>query len=317
MAVRHLLSLLDLSREEILAVLGRAREMKRGPGVHQSKILDGKVIGLLFEKSSTRTRVSFEVGAFDLGAHTVFLTPAVSQVGRGEPIKDTARVLSRYVDAIVLRTGSQTNLEEYAQWSTVPVINALSDLLHPCQILADLLTILERRGTLDGLEAAYVGDGNNVAHSWIFACARLGFRFRIATPEGYDPAEEVLSRIDADARSRLTLTRDPVEAVRGAHAISTDVWVSMGQEAEREERLRALRPYQLDARLVSHGAPDTLVLHCLPAHRGEEITEDVLEGPHSVVFDEAENRLHVQKALLEFLLAEPEWKHSISTPHQE
>ncbi|MFN7952343.1 MAG: ornithine carbamoyltransferase [bacterium] len=305
---RHLLSLLDLSREEILAVLHRAREMKKGPGIYRSRILEGKAIGLLFEKSSTRTRVSFEVGAYDLGAHTIFLTPGVTQIGRGEPVKDTARVLSRYVDAIVLRTGSQSILEEYAKWSTIPVINALSDLLHPCQILADLLTILEKRGSLDGLEAAYVGDGNNVAHSWILASARLGFRFRIATPPGYAPADEVLGMLDADARSRVLLTRDPIEAVRGAHAISTDVWVSMGQEAERAERLAALASYQLDAALVSHAAPDTLVLHCLPAHRGEEITDEVIEGPRSVVFDQAENRLHAQKALLEFLMAEPEWK---------
>jgi ornithine carbamoyltransferase len=312
MPPRHLLSLLDLSRDELLAVLERAREMKRGPGIHQSKILDGKVVGLLFEKSSTRTRVSFEVGAFDLGAHTVFLTPSVTQVGRGEPVKDTARVLSRYVDAIVLRTSAQSVLEEYAQWSSIPVINALSDLLHPCQILADLLTILEKRGTLEGLEAAYVGDGNNIAHSWILASARLGFRFRIATPPGYGPADDILARVDESARSRITITRDPVEAVRGAHAISTDVWVSMGQEAEKEARLRAFRPYQLDAELVARAAPDVLVLHCLPAHRGEEITDDVIEGPRSVVFDQAENRLHAQKALLEFLMAEPEWKKRIA-----
>jgi len=310
---RHLLSLLDLTREELLAVLERAREMKKGPGIYRSRILEGKVIGLLFEKSSTRTRVSFEVGAYDLGAHTIFLTPGVTQIGRGEPVKDTARVLSRYVDAIVLRTGSQSILEQYAEWSTIPVINALSDLLHPCQILADLLTILEKRGTLDGLEAAYVGDGNNVAHSWILASARLGFRFRIATPPAYAPSDEVLSKLDREQRSRVVVTRDPLEAVRGAHAISTDVWVSMGQESERDERLAALAPYQLDAKLVAQADPKALVLHCLPAHRGEEITEEVMEGPHSVIFDQAENRLHAQKALLEFLLAEPEWKKKLAS----
>ncbi len=295
---RHFLRLTDFSREELLDILALARDLKarlrRG---EPHRLLEGRTLAMLFEKSSTRTRVSFEVGMFQLGGHALFLSPRDTQIGRGEPVQDTARVLSRYVDAVMVRTFGQDVLEAFARWCSVPVINGLTDLLHPCQVMADLLTVEERRGTLEGLRVAWVGDGNNMAHSWINAARVLGFGLRLACPPGFDPDPAILGpalRAGAD----VAVVRDPLEAARGAHVVTTDVWASMGQEAEREERLRAFAGYTVDNRVMEAADPGAIFLHCLPAHRGEEVTEEVLEGSRSAVWDEAENRLHVQKAIL-------------------
>jgi ornithine carbamoyltransferase len=299
---RDFLRVTDLSREELLDLLERAAEWKL-LGSTGPRPLAGRSVGLVFEKASTRTRVSFAVGAYQLGANEITMSPRDMQLGRGEPIRDTARVLARYVDAVVVRTFEQAKLEEMARWADVPVVNALTDSSHPCQILADLQTVAERFGhdrlARGDLPVAYVGDGNNVANSWLEACIVLGFPLRIACPAGYEPDPDLVRR----AGDRVRIVRSPEEAVRGAQVLNTDVWASMGQEAEAEERRRVFRDYILDRRLLARAAPDAMVLHCLPAHRGEEIEEEVLEGPQSAVFDEAENRLHAQKALLEFLLA--------------
>jgi ornithine carbamoyltransferase len=296
-SVRHWLSLADYSREEILALVDRAIEMKRGiPGKGLSKPLDGRNVGMIFEKPSTRTRVSFEVGIHQLGGNTVFLSWNDIQLRRGEPIRDTARVLSRYLDAIVIRTYGHEVVEEFAQWSSVPVINALSDLLHPCQVLGDLMTLREAGVDVTSMKAAWIGDGNNMANDWINASEKMGFWLSLACPEGYDPAVAWNS-------DRIMLTRDPREAVRGAQVVSTDVWASMGQEEETEERRTAFGGFQVNAELLAHAAPNAYVLHCLPAHRGEEITDEVMESDCSLIWDQAENRLHIQKALLEMLLA--------------
>ncbi len=295
---RHFLRLTDYSRQELLAILSLAQDLKtRQQRGEPHPLLAGKTLAMLFEKSSTRTRVSFEVGMFQLGGHALFLSPRDTQIGRGEPVQDTARVLSRYVDAVMVRTFSQALLEELARWSSVPVINGLTDLLHPCQVMADLLTVLERRGNLEGLRVAWVGDGNNMAHSWINAASVLGFRLRLACPEGYRPDAEILEAARA-AGVDVEAVLDPVEAARGADVVTTDVWASMGQEAEQEARARAFSGYCVDARVMGAAAPSAVFLHCLPAHRGEEVSEEVLEGPQSAVWDEAENRLHVQKAVL-------------------
>jgi ornithine carbamoyltransferase len=260
-------------------------------------------IGLLFEKASTRTRVSFEVAAYQLGASAVVLSPRDTQLGRGEPIRDTARVLARYLDALVIRTFGHEKAEEMARCADVPVLNALTDSSHPCQILADLLTVTERFGadalSRGGLTVAWVGDGNNVANSWLEACALLPFELRLACPEGYDPDPALVARTGGRAR----IVREPAKAVEGAHVINTDVWASMGQESEAEERRRTFAGYVVDDALLARARANAIVLHCLPAHRGEEITDGVLEGSHSAVWDQAENRLHAQKALLELLLA--------------
>ncbi len=295
---KHFLKLTDFGRDELLGMLDLARDLKaRQARGEPHRLLEGKTLAMLFEKSSTRTRVSFEVGMFQLGGHALFLSPRDTQIGRGEPIKDTARVLSRYVDAIMVRTYGQHVLEELAHWASVPVINGLTDLLHPCQVMADLLTVLERRGSLEGLRVAWIGDGNNMAHSWINAARVLGFGLRLACPEGYDPNGEILAAA-REAGADVELGRDPGWAAQGAHVVTTDVWASMGQEAEQEARRRAFAGYTVDAGVMAAAAPDALFLHCLPAHRGEEVTEDVLEGPQSAVWDEAENRLHAQKAIL-------------------
>jgi ornithine carbamoyltransferase len=299
---RDFLRLTDLSREELLALVERAAEWKL-LGKGGPRPLAGMTIGLIFDKASTRTRVSFQVGAFQLGAESLMLSPADMQIGRGEPIKDTARVLSRYLDALVIRTFQHAKIEEMAAHASVPVVNALTDASHPCQLLADLLTVAERFG-VDALrradfEVAWVGDGNNMANSWLEACVLLGFRLRIGCPEGYDPDPALVARSGGKAR----VVRDPREAVRGAHVVNTDVWASMGQEAEAEERRRRFAGFLVDRSLLAAADPKAIVLHCLPAHRGEEITEEVLEGPQSAAWDEAENRLHAQKALLELLLA--------------
>jgi len=301
-AKRDFLRLTDLSRAELLDLLERAAEWKllgrKGP--HP---LAGRAIGLVFEKASTRTRVSFAVACSQLGASEMMLSPRDMQLGRGEPIRDTARVLSRYLDALVVRTYAHAKLEDMARWATVPVVNALTDASHPCQVLADLLTVAERFGqdrlARGEVVVAWVGDGNNMANSWIEASILLGFELRLACPPGYGPDAELVRRGGA----RVRMAASPADAMRGAQVVNTDVWASMGQENEVDVRRQAFKDYIVDRKGMALAAPDAIVLHCLPAHRGEEIEEEVLEGPQSAVFDEAENRLHAQKALLEFLLA--------------
>jgi ornithine carbamoyltransferase len=300
---RDFLRITDLDHSGLLELIERAAEWKllghQGP-----KPLAGMTIGLVFEKASTRTRVSFEVAAAQLGGGSVFLSPRDTQLGRGEPIQDTARVLARYLDALVVRTFEHEKILTIAHHARVPVVNALTDASHPCQVLADLLTVSERFGAdaiqKPGLRVAWIGDGNNMANSWLEACALLGFELALACPAGYDPDAALLARCGGRAR----VVRTPAEAATGAHVLNTDVWASMGQEAEQAKRERDFAGFIVDEALVARARPDAIVLHCLPAHRGEEISEAVLEGPRSAVFDQAENRLHVQKALLEALLAE-------------
>jgi ornithine carbamoyltransferase len=300
---RDFLRVTDLSREDLLALLERAAEWKL-LGKDGPRPLERQTIGLVFEKASTRTRVSFHVAACQLGGDAMMLTPQDTQLGRGEPIRDTARVLARYLDALVVRTFEHTKLEEMARYSRVPVINALTDSSHPCQLLADLLTVSERFGadslTRSDLEIAWIGDGNNMANSWLEAALVLGFNLRIACPEGYDPDPALVSKVGGKVR----IVRTPAEAVRGAVVVNTDVWASMGQEQEAAARRKAFSGFIVDRDLLAQADPGAMVLHCLPAHRGEEISDDVLEGPQSAVFDQAENRLHAQKALLELLMAE-------------
>lgn len=294
---RHFLTLNDLSRDEALALLERARELKRlrqAGEPHAS--LRGKTLIMVFEKPSTRTRVSFEAAMLELGGHAVFLSAHDSQIGRGEPPEDSARVLSRMGDIIMIRTFEQARLETFAQHSRAPVINGLTDLHHPCQALADMLTWLERRGRLDGGRAAWIGDGNNMCNSYIEAAGLFDFELRVACPPAYRPA------LKPAAGARVAIGDDPRAAVEDADLVVTDVWTSMGQEEENRQRRQDFADYQVDAALMQRAKPDALFMHCLPAHRGEEVTAEVLDGPHSVVWDEAENRLHAQKALLEFLL---------------
>ncbi|HSB20951.1 MAG TPA: ornithine carbamoyltransferase [Anaeromyxobacteraceae bacterium] len=298
---RDFLRLTDLSREELLDLLERAAEWKL-LGKDGPRPLARMTLGLVFEKASTRTRVSFEVAASQLGGGSLLLSPRDTQLGRGEPIQDTARVLARYLDCLVVRTFEHAKIEAVARWADVPVVNALTDSSHPCQVLADLLTVGERVGA-DALPrgevpVAWIGDGNNMANSWIEACAVLGFPLRIACPPGYDPDPKLLARAGGKAR----VVRSPAEAAQGALVLNTDVWASMGQEAEQAARARAFQGFTVDRALLERADPRAVVLHCLPAHRGEEIAEEVLEGPQSAVFDQAENRLHAQKALLELLL---------------
>ena len=301
MPKRDFLAIPDFSRPELIALFDLAAAMKRGE--YTAKPLLGRTLGMIFAKSSTRTRVSFEVGAYQLGGHALFLSSRDIQLGRGEPIRDTARVLSRYLDGIMIRTFDHADVEELARFATIPVINGLTDLLHPCQILADLLTVRENLGGWDGKVVAWVGDGNNMANSWINAAGSLGFELQLACPAGYDPDPAILARNQALAR--ITVTRDPEEAVSGADVVNTDVWASMGQEEQQAERVRAFRGYTVDDALMARAAGDAIFLHCLPAHRGEEVSESVFEGPRSRVFDQAENRLHVQKALMATLMGEP------------
>jgi ornithine carbamoyltransferase len=292
---RDFLAIPDFTREEILRTLELAARMKAGE--YRETPLRGRTLAMIFAKSSTRTRVSFEVGALQLGGHALFLSSRDIQLGRGEPIRDTARVLSRYVDLVMIRTFAQHDVEELARFATVPVINGLTDLLHPCQIMADLLTIRENLGPdLAGVAVAWIGDGNNMANSWLNAALRLGFPLRLACPEGYRPDPEILER--ARAATSVLLTDDPREAAEGADVVTTDVWASMGQEEEAEERARAFQGYCVDDALMERATDRAIFLHCLPAHRGEEVTGSVLEGPRSRIFDEAENRLHVQKAIM-------------------
>ena len=295
---RDFLAIPDFSRGELENLLDLADRMRTG--AYDRKPLAGKSLAMIFMKSSTRTRVSFEVGTWQLGGHALFLSPRDVQLGRGEPVRDTARVLSRYVDGIMIRTFAHADVEELARYATVPVINGLTDLLHPCQILADLLTMKQHLGGWAGKKVAWVGDGNNMANSWINAAYRLGFELALACPEGYDPDPAIVER--ARAAAKVTVVRDPKQAVEGADVVNTDVWASMGQEEEQKIREQAFAGYQVDDTLMARARRDAIFLHCLPAHRGEEVSESVLEGKQSRVWDEAENRLHVQKAIMAVLM---------------
>lgn len=292
--------MMDYTPDELIGVLRRGIELKdlRQRGV-LFEPLRGRVLAMIFEKSSTRTRVSFEAGMIQLGGQAIFLSPRDTQLGRGEPIADGARVMSRMVDAVMIRTFAHSNLTEFAAHSRVPVINGLSDDLHPCQLLADMQTFLEHRGSIKGKTVAWIGDGNNMCNSYIEAAIQFDFNLRIACPDGYEPDPRFL----ALAGNRVTLTRDPRNAVKGAHLVSTDVWTSMGQEEETAKRIALFTPFQVNKALLDLAADDVLFMHCLPAHRGEEISQDLLDDPRSVAWDQAENRLHAQKALLEFLVA--------------
>jgi ornithine carbamoyltransferase len=294
---KDLLTIGDLTGKEIENLIDRALEIKR-LGRSSDRPLGGYTLGLIFDKASTRTRVSFETAMFRLGGHTLFLSRGDTQLSRDEPIEDTARVLSRYLDAIAIRTFSQELVEDLARWATIPVINALTDKYHPCQVLSDLMTVREKKGSLKKIKAAWIGDGNNVAQSWINASRILGFELVLACPEGYHPDT---SEFETGA-GNIRVVNDPLEAARNADVINTDVWVSMGQDEERKERLSAFNGFQVNLEIVEMGKPDVIVMHCLPAHRGEEITADVLEGEHSVVFDQAENKMYLHQALLEKLL---------------
>jgi len=300
---RDFLTILDLSSEEIDALFRRASTLKEDFKRGKLKpTLEGKTLGLIFEKPSTRTRVSFEVAMYQLGGRVIFMSSQDTQLSRDETLRDTALVLSRYIDGLVVRTFDDADLQELARHAEIPVINGLTDLYHPCQVLGDILTIQEKKGDLKSLRIAWVGDGNNVAHSWINAAARLPFQLLLACPPGYEPKEEILETAKVLAGERIIYGNDPVEAVRGADVINTDVWTSMGQDAERRERLAAFRDYQINGDLVKKAKSDAIVLHCLPAHRGEEITDEVMDGPNSAIFDQAENRMHLQRALLDLVL---------------
>ena len=296
--VRHFLAIPDFTREELERLFWLADEMRKG--TYAKRPLTGKSLAMIFMKASTRTRVSFEVGVFQLGGHALFLSPRDVQLGRGEPIADTARVLSRYVNGIMIRTFAHSDIEELAKYATVPVINGLTDLLHPCQVLADVLTVRQNFGGLQGLVIAWIGDGNNMANSWLNAAYRFGFELRLACPEGYDLDPKLLERARSVANVRVM--RDPREAAEGAHVVNTDVWASMGQEEEQETRAKAFKGYIVDAALMKRAAPNAIFLHCLPAHRGEEVAPEVIDGPQSRVWDEAENRLHIQKAIMAALM---------------
>jgi ornithine carbamoyltransferase len=294
---RDLLTIRDLNREEIFTLIDRGLEIKK-QGRKGAKPLSGYTIGLIFDKASTRTRVSFETAMFRSGGQTLFMSRADMQLSRDETVEDTARVLSRYLDGVVIRTFSQGLVEEMAKWADIPVVNALTDLYHPCQVLSDLMTVKEKRGHMDNMKVAWIGDGNNVAHSWINAAHLLGFELILACPRAYHPLPEILK----DVGENVIVVEDRKEAARGADVINTDVWASMGQEDEKVERMKVFKDFQVDQSLVELAKPDVLVMHCLPAHRGEEITGEVMDGPRSVVFDQAENKLHLHQALLEKLL---------------
>ncbi|OPX97924.1 MAG: Ornithine carbamoyltransferase 1, phaseolotoxin-sensitive [Syntrophorhabdus sp. PtaB.Bin006] len=298
---RDFTKLLDITAEEGVYLLERAAFLKKARRNRQEyKPLKDKNLAMIFEKASTRTRVSFEVGMRELGGNTTFLSPGETQIGRGEPIKDTARVLSRYTDAIMIRTYSQDNVEEFSRWASIPVINGLSDLYHPCQILADLFTVQEHKGSFRNVKIAYVGDGNNVANSWIEASILFGLNLSVASPGGYEPDKTLLGR--AKENGKFVFTNNPQEAARDADVVNTDVWASMGQESEKEKRRKAFVGYRVDDALLARSKKDVIVMHCLPAYRNEEISEDIFERHQEVIFTQAENRLHAQKALLEWLI---------------
>jgi ornithine carbamoyltransferase len=300
---RDLISISALSREEIDYLMERTAllKAKQREGASHTPLM-GKALGMIFEKASTRTRISFEVGMYQLGGYALFLDYKDMQLSRGETVPDSAQVFSRYLDAVMARTFSQETIEELARHASIPVINGLSDLLHPCQILSDIFTIMEKMGGYHGLKVAYVGDGNNIANSWINCAARLDFHLCLACPEGYEPDRSLLERARRESQGEIQLVGDPYEAVSGADVIYTDVWASMGKEEEHADRLRDFKNHQVNSRLVKAAKSGVWVMHCLPAHRGEEITDDVMDGNHSIVWDQAENRLHVQKAILEWLM---------------
>ncbi|BAN50060.1 ornithine carbamoyltransferase [Metapseudomonas resinovorans] len=299
MSARHFLSLMDCTPQELNSLIRRGTELKdlRNRGVRYEP-LRSRVLGMIFEKASTRTRLSFEAGMIQLGGQAIFLSPRDTQLGRGEPISDCAIVMSRMLDAVMIRTFAHSTLVEFAAHSRVPVINGLSDDLHPCQLLADMQTFLEHRGSIQGKTVAWIGDGNNMCNTYIEAAIQFDFQLRVACPEGYEPNADFL----AQAGDRVKVVRDPREAVAGAHLVSTDVWTSMGQEEEALQRLALFAPYQVNKALLDLAADDVIFMHCLPAHRGEEISVDLLDDPRSVAWDQAENRLHAQKALLELLV---------------
>jgi ornithine carbamoyltransferase len=299
----HLVSLQEFSREELVWFLDRALVLKkeRNAGAIHCQ-LAGKTIGLVFEKPSTRTRVSFEAAMYGLGGQVIFLSARDTQLARSEPLKDMARVMARYVDGMVVRTFGQEVVNELARYSTVPVINALTDLHHPCQVLSDVMTVIEKKGPIEALKIAWVGDGNNMANSWIQAACRLGFELTLACPQGYEPDDVILKEAQAQALGPITLVRDPKEAVASADVINVDVWASMGKEKEADARLKAFSGYQVNDALLAQAPPDCIILHCLPAHRGEEITDEVLESKQCVAFDQAENKMHMHKAILEKLI---------------
>lgn len=300
---KDLLSIHDLTSEEVNQILDLATDLKakQKAGI-EHHMLKGKTLGMIFQKSSTRTRVSFEVGMYQLGGSALFLSGNDLQIGRGEPIKDTARVMSRYLDGIMIRTFNHADVEEFAKYADIPVINGLTDLLHPCQVLTDLLTIQEHKGkNLKGLKLAYVGDGNNMVHSLMYGCAKVGMHFAVATPKGYEPDAAVTAKAIEDAKltgGSIMVTNDRFDAVKNADIVYTDVWASMGQEEEHDARVKIFKDYQINDDLMQHAKADAMVMHCLPAHRGEEISEEILEQHANEIFDEAENRLHVQKAIM-------------------
>ena len=300
---KDLLSIYDLEPSDFEKIWAKAKKLKKDLKSGKSHTsLQGKTLGMIFDKSSTRTRISFEVGMYQLGGIALFLTSRDTQIGRGETISDSAQMMSRYLNGIMIRTFSQKSVEEFARYASIPVINGLTDLLHPCQILSDLFTIKEKKGSYDKLKIAYIGDGNNVANTWIEAAAKLPIALALACPEGYDPDAKIMAKGKKEAREGITLYRDPLQAAKDADILYTDVWTSMGQESEQEERKKIFKTYQINKRLLKEAKKDAMVMHCLPAHRGEEISSDVIDGPQSVVIDQAENRLHVQKAILEILL---------------
>ena len=305
---KDLLTIHDLTVGEVATILDVAKKLKRKQKAGEPhQYLKGKTLAMLFSKASTRTRTSFEVGFWQLGGHPIYLSDSASQIGRGEPIRDTARVLSRMVDGIMIRTFSHESVEELARYASVPVINGLTDLLHPCQALTDMFTIQEKMEVLKGRKLVYVGDGNNMAHSLMYACAKVGMNMVCASPKGYQPDPKILAEAQEDASHTgctITVEEDLFKAAKGADVLYTDVCTSMGEEAERDIRFAALHEYQINQALLDVARPECIVLHCLPAHRGEEITDDVIEGPHSVVFDQAENRLHVQKAIMALLMSD-------------
>jgi len=295
---KDLLSLLDLEEKDMYSLLQFAQERKANPDVDR-RPLQGKVLGMLFDKHSTRTRLSFEAAMLRLGGGAIFLSAGDTQIARDEPICDTARVLSRYLDILAIRTFDQGTVEEFAKFSSIPVLNALTDQYHPTQVLGDLLTVLEYKNTVTGLKYAWVGDGNNMAHSWINAASVLGLELHLACPEGFMPSDEILQPALDRGNANISVMTDPAAAIRGADVVNTDVWASMGQEADSDRRKAFFEPYQVNSSLLQHAHPDAIVMHCLPAHRGEEISETVLEGPASVIWDQAENKYHMNMAILE------------------
>ncbi|MFA6309034.1 MAG: ornithine carbamoyltransferase [Clostridia bacterium] len=304
--MKNLISLNNLNSEDFKNIFNLTEKLKKqNKEGYKHQLLKGKTLGMIFAKSSTRTRVSFEVGMYQLGGHALFLNSNDIQLGRGEIISDTAKVLSRYLDGIMIRTFAQSDVEGLAEFGSIPVINGLTDLMHPCQVLADLFTVYEHKRTLEGLKMAYLGDGNNVANSLLHGCSKVGMDISVATPEGFGCDEKIINESLQTANltgSKIILTNDPAEAINDADVVYTDTWVSMGQETEKVSRINTFMPYQVDGQMFGKASSDAIFLHCLPAYRGYEVTDEVIDGPHSVVFDEAENRLHVQKAIMAILM---------------